>query len=315
MPPTVPTPTVTEDPFRYGWRDVYSAGPDGQEAHERVPLTLEDVLHPQEGDVIFQNEVHASDCRYLANVFSTRPIGPPHAVVTEDKGIQWGVEGIRHHSPDIGVFVGLSREPERGSAMLELAELQGRCVLVIEVVSPSTRVNDVVTKIDHYYRVGVPLYVIIDQVKEDGPRALRAYRHGPKHFLPVELDGQGRLLLPLLGLRLGLREGRVVCFDGQTGQELGDYSQVVRELQEKDQKIEDQDRAIEEQVLARQEADRRTRDALKEADQHKKEADRHKQEADRQRQAREQADERLRELEALVRTLQQGGAGNVGPTS
>jgi hypothetical protein len=40
------------NPFRYGWRFVRRTAEDGTESLDQVPLTLEDVLHPQENDVI-----------------------------------------------------------------------------------------------------------------------------------------------------------------------------------------------------------------------------------------------------------------------
>ena len=45
-----------------------------------------------------------------------------------------------------------------------------------EIVSPHTRDNDVVAKLAEYHRAGVPLYVIIDQETEGGPRRLLGYR-------------------------------------------------------------------------------------------------------------------------------------------
>jgi hypothetical protein len=39
--------------------------PDGTEALEQVPLTLEDVLHPELGDTIVQTDAHDSDRAYL----------------------------------------------------------------------------------------------------------------------------------------------------------------------------------------------------------------------------------------------------------
>jgi len=45
--PPPPTPPRDNDPFRYGWRFMHRVGPDGREDLEQVPLTLEDVLHPQ----------------------------------------------------------------------------------------------------------------------------------------------------------------------------------------------------------------------------------------------------------------------------
>jgi colicin import membrane protein len=300
-----PKPTAaTEDPFRYGWRDVPRKLPDGGVEIDRVPLTLEDVLHPQEGDKIMENTQHERDCRYLADVFSTREFGPPHFAITHDLRVDWGVEGIRGHSPDVGVFVRLNRPLPEGTATLEVKDYKARPVLIVEVVSPSTRVNDVATKFSHYHTVGVPFYVIIDQEKEDGPRVLRAFRRAREAYVEVPLDPEGQVMLPRLDLRLGLADDRVVCFDALTGEELGDYQRITRALEEADRRFEQQTQELEDQILARQQAERDGRN--------------YQQEADRQRQARElaerqardldeKASQRIRELEALLRSLQHSG--------
>jgi hypothetical protein len=40
------------DPLRFGWRYVTLKQSDGSESMELVPLTLEDALHPEDGDHI-----------------------------------------------------------------------------------------------------------------------------------------------------------------------------------------------------------------------------------------------------------------------
>jgi Uma2 family endonuclease len=296
----------SEQEFPYGWRYVKHRGPDGSETLEQVPLTLEDVLHPQEGDVVPENTFHESDCFYLASVFRSRPLSPPFALVTHDLLVNWGVGGIRNHSPDLAVFVGLSRDP-RPTGLLELAEFGGRCELVVEVVSPNTRDNDVVAKFEHYHQVGIPLYVIVDQEKEDGPRTLRAYRRRPDRYVEVESDDRGRIAVPLLGLLLGMRDNHVVCYDLRTEQELGDYTRIVRELEEAARRLEEADRraeqqqqAYEDQVAARQKAERGAREAQNEADKQRQA----REEADRQRLAQ---DKLIRELQEKLRQLQSGG--------
>ena len=63
VPPPAPPEPQGEDPFRYGWRTVRRPGPNGQEVWEDVPLTLEDVLHPQEGDTISERRRHGQQRR------------------------------------------------------------------------------------------------------------------------------------------------------------------------------------------------------------------------------------------------------------
>src|SRR5688572_26582822 len=136
MRPSGPAPAV-EDEFRYGWRFVKRDGELVQ-----VPLTLEDCLHPQEEDHISVNIQHHGTCDYLFDVFSTRPLAPQHTLVSCDLLVDWGIEGMRNHSPDVAVFVGLNAEPDIRTGTLHLARFGGRCLLIVEVVSPSTRVND-----------------------------------------------------------------------------------------------------------------------------------------------------------------------------
>lgn len=90
-PPTSSTPAQI-DPFRYGWRYVPVTRPDGATELEQVPLTLEDVLHPQAGDVIPEARYHEAERRYLSDVLNACEIGPPVALVTSDLIIDWGVE-------------------------------------------------------------------------------------------------------------------------------------------------------------------------------------------------------------------------------
>ncbi len=295
-----PTSTMAvEDEFRYGWRFVKRG-----EDLVQVPLTLEDCLHPQEDDHISVNMEHHDDAGYLHAVFSARPLAPSHAVVSSDLLIDWGVPKIRNHSPDVAVFVGLNAVPERKTGLLHLKQFAGRCELIVEVVSPSTRVNDVVHKLGEYHTVEVRFYVIIDQEREDGPRSLRAFRWTQAQYVEVPPDAQGRILLPVVNLRLGLRDDRAVCFDAATGEELADYSGVVQALEQADRRFEQQSQAMEDQVTARQDAERRESEALKLAERAQKDAERAQKDVETERLAREKADELVRDLRETLRRLQ-----------
>jgi len=305
---TTPPPPLDRPPeppeFPYGWRFVKRTLPDGSTDLEQVPLTLEDVLHPQEEDVIPQRSLHEIECGYLTTFLRSRDLGPPIVRVTADLLIDWGVPGLRNHSPDVAVFVGLREEPDLNVGTFHLADSGGRCLLVIEVVSPDTRNNDAAIKVEHYYRAGVPHYVLVDQEREGGPQRLVGYRPGKEKFEPEALDAKGRLRLPEVGLLLGLREGRLICWDLASEKELGDPASVYRELEEADRTIQEQAHAIEEAELAR-------RDALEQArkaDEQARMADERARMADEQarldaEQAR-QARSRIQELEELLRKLQ-----------
>src|SRR6202030_393353 len=85
------TAVPEEDPFRYGWREVCRREPDGSYRIVNLPLTLWDVLHPQENDKIMNGLRHARECRYLASVLEARLAGDPHALVLHDTAVYWGV--------------------------------------------------------------------------------------------------------------------------------------------------------------------------------------------------------------------------------
>src|SRR4051794_36848380 len=96
MQPQAPAPPSQQpapEPFEYGWRYVEQTQPDGTIRCDRVPLTLEDVLHPREGDVIPESKDHEIDCRYMADVFSAQPLGPAFVEITADRLIDLRVAG------------------------------------------------------------------------------------------------------------------------------------------------------------------------------------------------------------------------------
>src|SRR5262249_31709431 len=94
------------EPYRYGWRYVRITRPDGTEACDQIPLTLEDVLHPEEGDFIVQTDAHDSDRAYLKHVFKARLEDDRTAVVLSDCRVDWNIPGIRPLGPDVAVFFG-----------------------------------------------------------------------------------------------------------------------------------------------------------------------------------------------------------------
>jgi colicin import membrane protein len=222
------------NPFRFGWRYVQQIGNDGTKQWVQVPLTLDDVLHPQEGDHIPDNSQQARDCTYLYGILKWRLANNPYAVVFTDCLVNWGVRGLRNHSPDISVFDGVAT-PHRDWTTFAVAKEGAHSVLVVEIVSPEAhdrqaRDNDVVTKVREYYRARVPSYAIVDQERVGGSRRILGYRRGTRKYVPMPLDEQGRLLLEPVRLLMGLREERVVCWDADTGEEIRDFTQMAQAL-------------------------------------------------------------------------------------
>jgi Uma2 family endonuclease len=294
-----------DDPFRYGWRYVQRTLPDGGIEFDQVPLTLEDVLHPQEDDVIPENTQQERDRRYLTSVFEKRYVHDPHTLTLSDCLIDWGIRGLRAHSPDVTVLEGV-RTKKGPWGTFRLREEGGHPLLVVEIVSPHTRNNDVVTKVEHYHRVGVPWYVLVDWEHEDGPRQLIVYRDTPKGYVEVQPDAAGRVLLDPTGILISLREERVVCFDAATARELGDYVQVCRQLEQEVAARQAAEQRQREEAAARQAAEQRQREeaaARQAAEQRQREEAAARQAAEHRAEA---AEDRLRHMEERLRRLQDG---------
>lgn len=225
--PAPPSPVPVGETTELGWRDIDRVLPDGTRESHRVPLTLEDCLHPQEGDVILESYLHDVIVTYLSTLFRARLADHPDALVLSDTGVYWDLPELRHHSPDISVIFGV-REPRDNWPSFVVADEGTRPSLIIEVVSPATRENDIVAKVRHYHRARVKHYVIVDRV--DDAWQLVGYQYTPTRYLPMPKDESGRIWLETVGVWLGLKDKGVACYDGETNREFGDYTANMRKL-------------------------------------------------------------------------------------
>jgi colicin import membrane protein len=262
-PPLPPTPPLlrNETPF-YGWRYLRRRDAEGREFLEEVPLTLEDVLYPQEGDEIPMRPQHQIECSYLANVFRNRYAHDPSVAVLSDCLIDWGMAGQRNHEPDLAVFRDVQIPPDPQAGTFDLRASGGRVVLTVEVVSPDTRVNDVERKPVDYHRLGIPLYVLIDQQRKHGPRQLHGYRWTPSGYEELALNAEGRLMLAPVGLQLALEDGWLACYDAATGERLGDYQEIAEALQEERMARQAAEEGQRQEAAARQAAEERQRQEI-----------------------------------------------------
>jgi colicin import membrane protein len=232
LPQSGPPP---DDPYFYGFRYVRREGPDGS-VLEQVPLTREDVLHPQEGDHVMQNDPHERWRRYLADVFAARLAGDPGVEVVSDLAIDWGVPGLRPLGPDIAVIPGV--RARRPWATFDVTEEGARPALIVEITSPATADTDRAEKFEIYASVGVDQYVIVDAVRgrRFSPPRLVGYRRDPTEYREMTPDARGRLWLEPARLWLGVHEGEVVCYD-EADRPLSDYSALTQELSAAEQRV------------------------------------------------------------------------------
>jgi len=213
---------------------VRRPGRNGRAEWQRIPLTLEDVLHPQEGDVHLLSDPHADDCTYSRTVLKDRYAGDQSVAILSDCGIYWDIPRLKHHSPDLAVIFGVKRR--KGWRTFHVKTEKVRPALIIEVTSPNTRVNDVETKVKQYAQARVPHYVIVDADEEQEPRRLTllAYRLKGAAYERVQPDEKGRVWLEPVGLWLAVKvnpdtAGDCMAFvDPVTGSEIGDYTAIRR---------------------------------------------------------------------------------------
>jgi Uma2 family endonuclease len=225
---TTEAETNADDPFRIGWRDVYETLPDGKSVLRQVPLTLEDFLHPQEGDHFEESILHDVIRRYLADVFMSRVADTPGADVISNVGVYWDDPDYGHNCPDVAVIFDV-KFPKTKS--FDVAEQGTRPRIILELTSPSTRIKDLGDKFETYHAVGIPYYIIIDRIRAANPWALTAYQYTPRKYLPIlDRDEKGRLWLAPLNLWLAVDGDRVLCYDDLSEEPLGDYTRLSQEL-------------------------------------------------------------------------------------
>lgn len=249
---TIPRPTDSRprppanDPYFYGFRERLQRGPDGKKRLVNIPLTEEDVLHPRDGDHIAQNTLHGKDCRHLSNVFDFRLAGMSGALRLTDCRIDLGLSGVRPVGPDTAVCLNVCSTGPWNT--FSVAKEGATIALIVEVTSPATQRIDLEEKPPLYWRVGVPYYVIVDQVSlRNGVRRLRllAYERGARGWRRKRLT-RGRVWLDVVQVWLGVENGRAVCWDAE-GREILPYTELgeaLRKAQERLRELEEENRRL-----------------------------------------------------------------------
>lgn len=262
-----------KDPFRIGYRYDQNG--------KMIPLTEYDLLNPQEGDKVMQNDAHSSDVPYLRDVLRSRIEKRPNFRVFSDQGLDFSNPSVPVMSPDISIVEGEYRDWKPDTAVIPLLAINGIVHCVMEVPSRTTRRVDVEEKPVLLYRAGVPLYILIDT--EFGgskkPLGVRPYKAGPNGYEPLPLDDHGRYWIEMAEVSVGIKNGHVACFD-RTGQFLGNYDQVTEQV-EREKARADEEKARADAEKARAELAKAT--------------------AEQEKSHREAAEARIRELEAQLK--------------
>ncbi|MEZ4727905.1 MAG: Uma2 family endonuclease [Caldilineaceae bacterium] len=305
---TLPTAQIskqTEPDWSLGWRYERVRTADGKEELVQIPLTPDEALHPEEGYVIPVRPYHERITTDLSVMLHAHYHHHPTITVFCDLVFKWDHPEIRSFAPDVALVPNV-REPTADRGEFVVADEGTRPLLVIEVVSPNSRVGDRVTKVRDYPQVGVQEYIYIDHWKRRGQTIweIAGFRLAGDRYLPIVPDEDGAIYSETLNLRIGIEEGQVWIEDANTGKELLTHLQTQQALQaaEEQAKAEAAARqAAEEQAKAEAAARQMAEEQAKAEAAARQAAE---EQAQAEAAARRTLEARLAELEAQMRRLQ-----------
>ncbi len=236
----VRVPREIEHPFRYGSRWVEVETPRGAEFQE-VPLTLEDLFDPQEGDHVTHSILHGNiiseSKEMIRQAFRSR--GRTDVLVCDDVKMLWKDPDLSQIGPDLAVIPGIEDTTLRRDSFNEKKEGTGP-VFVLEVISKSTADFDYKDKPSIYRKAEVKECFLLDPLLK--PWKLLGRRLHPRtgHYRKIRPDKQGRVRSESLGLYFAIApEGdRLILVDVATDEELRGLGEEVEARQAAESKAE-----------------------------------------------------------------------------
>jgi len=251
---------IPETPYPYGWRYLPRMMADGHITWDKIALTLEENLHPEEDDYLMPRPPHSKNTKYIGSAVEIVVKDDPTAFVSDDLNVDLNLPGVKPVRPDIAVFFDVAKKKAWGT--FDTQKEGTKPTVAFEVTSPSTRHQDFGEKYDYYARAGILYYVILDIEYEPGDNTeARNYTLHVYHLLQgsyeeMQSDDQGRYWLPPLEMFVGVGEDGILCYDAQ-GNFIQDYAQISEALADTRRWAEEQERIAEEQEqIAKQEAER-----------------------------------------------------------
>ncbi len=257
--------------------------PDGSVEEQELPLTLELLLHPQEGDKVTRTDFHFSLLVSVVDRLRRRLERVPGVGVFSDLLFKWDRPGLKDSGPDIAVVRDLPARRKEISEQIEgtfdVATWGTRPHLAIEVVSPEhgrLRRKDLKDNLDIYAKAGIEEYLIIHPIRlgSKEPLQLLGYRlGGGSRYAEIQPDAQGRILLQTTGLLFWSDPGerRIEIFDQATGERLLTSTEEAARADAAEERLEQEAAArqaaearVEEEAAARQAAEARARAAEEE---------------------------------------------------
>lgn len=208
-----------DDEFYYGYRTIITYDEHGKEIYSYKPLTLDDFLDPEEGDLFMQGTLHNADTDALKSIFRYLYQDDPTTSVFSDLKILWGIEGLSQPAPDVTVIPNV-KDPDKPRPVFDVAKEGTGPTFILEVVSPRYRQPDRDKKVAIYEQAGVEEYFIIDSwlKGEEVSYEVVGYRLRDGIYTQIQSNEQGWVFSEINQVWVGTSEDRQRFFviDAQT---------------------------------------------------------------------------------------------------
>ncbi len=203
------------------------AQPDGDVVVEKIPLTLDVLLHPREDDQVSQSRPHHKKLNPLADTLERFLERQPGVGVFSELMILWEQLGERDVAPDVYVVKGVRDRDAIDGSFDPVAEKANPC-LVIEVVSTGSRAmvrKDEKKNPELFATMGVEDLVLLYPPRPEAQQQLRLDVRrltAPGRYRANRPDPEGWIQLLSVGLRIQVAEDgeRLLIEDVKTGERL-----------------------------------------------------------------------------------------------
>ncbi len=274
---------------------------DGREVVEQVPLRAEDLVYPQEGDVVSDGFHHNSLLQPEADALRRHLEKRGATLVTSNVMLVLRSDG-GNCSPDVAVIEG-EIDRSKIKRAVNLRAVGGRLVFALEVVSTSEKEieeKDTKVNVERYAKEEVSEYFTVYPIVDRQVRDLVGQELEKGGYVEIPPDAQGRVYSKKLDLffQIDAASKELVAIDAQTGQRLltSDEEEAGRKKAEAGRDAAEAGRAAAEAGRDAAEAARAAAEAARKQEaEARRQAEQHaEQEAEARRQAEQHAEQGLR---------------------
>lgn len=214
-------------PFHIGTRPVVHLDHAGNFVEvEYIPLSEDDYLHPQEEDRQMLVEAHIAATNYLRHALLIATRDRPAIKIFADHRIDWQIEGIKPHGPDLVVFDNFTKAWDTREGALPVRDFGAKVVAAFEVTSPSTRHIDFDEKFEEFADAGIPYYLIVDTAEPNGNSRILGYRLVAGEYRPMRRDPSLGFIIPPLKMYFRWENDRVIASD-EDGNDIPDSPELA----------------------------------------------------------------------------------------